>query len=315
LFPAYVFSLLASGSNGGALVIFAVLGAAAGLYLFAKGFRLLRFKRLILNTPLSRIHSASIGIVEVTGTPIGPNVLKAPITGDPCYYYNVRAFQWVETNDNKHEWKRVLDETLFVPFFLEDTTGRVLVQPQGAQMDVHRSFTDEIDASIFRMPGMCPPNVRDFLAKRGLVPAQKIKLEERIIPQTFPLFVFGTLGENPDSNQAAIRPQAQSSSNVALSISLGRMGNISAGMSTVPAGARATSATPSMDKSNFGPFEPHPKVAIGKGERSEPFAISGHSQKELVGKLAWQSIACIWGGPLLAIACLYFLMTYAQAAF
>jgi len=309
------FFLLASGSPGTVFVLIAVLGAAAGLYLFVKGFHLLRFKRLILNTPLSRIHSASIGLVEVTGTPIGPCVLKAPVTGDPCYYYNVRAFQWVETHDNKHEWKRVLDETLFVPFFLEDTTGRVLVNPQGAQMDVHRSFTDEIDVAVFSMPGVCPPNVRDFLARRGLVPAQKIKLEERIIPQTFPLFVFGTLGENPEENQAAIRPRTNSSSNMPLSISLGALGNISTGGFIVPAGARATSMTPSTDKSNFGPFEAHPKVAIGKGERSEPFAISGHSQKELVGKLAWQSAACIWGGPLLAIACLYFLVSYAQAGF
>ena len=315
MFVGRLIVLLASGSPGTLFVLVAVLGAAAGLYLFVKGFRLLRFKRLILNTPLSRIHSASIGLVEVTGTPIGPYVLKAPVTGDACYYYNVRAFQWVETHDNKHQWKRVLDETLFVPFFLEDTTGRVLVNPQGAQMDVHRSFNDEIDVAVFSMPGVCPPNVRDFLARRGLVPAQKIKLEERIIPQTFPLFVFGTLGENPEENQAALRPRTNSLSNMSLSIPLGTLGNISTGNYTVPAGARAAAATPSTDKSNFGPFEAHPKVAISKGERNEPFAISGHSQKELVGKLAWQSAACIWGGPLLAIACLYFLVSYAQAGF
>ena len=298
--------LLASGVGG--LFVVAVIGAIGGVYLFFKGFRLLRFKRLILNTPLSRIHSASIGLVEVTGTPIGPHVLKAPITGDPCYYYNVRAFQWVETSNNKHEWKRVLDETLYVPFFLEDTTGRVLVDPQGAQMDVHRDFSDEIDVSIFRMPGVCPPNVRDFLAKRGLVPAEKIKLEERVIPPTFPLFVFGTLGENPATNGAYARPQTKPSFDTSVNISLGAFGNLSTGAAPVPASARATSAVPSTDKSNFGPFEPHPSVAISKGERNEHFAISGHSQKELVGKLAWQSTACIWGGPLLVLVCLYFLM-------
>jgi len=312
LLSARFFTLLASGSGG--LVVAAVIGAIAGGYLFFKGFSLLRFKRLLLNTPLSRIHSASIGLLEVTGTPVGPHVLKAPVTGDPCYYYNVRAFQWVETSNNKHEWKRVLDETLFVPFFLEDNTGRVLVDPQGAQMDVHRSFTDEIHAAIFNMPGMCPPNVRDFLAKRGLVPAEKIKLEERTIPQGFPLFVFGTLGENPALNAAYARPQSKSF-RTSLNISLGVLGNLSAGAAPVPAAARATSAAPSTDKSNFGPFDPHPGVAISVGERGEPFAISGHSQKELVGKLAWQSAACIWGGPLLAIACLYFLMVFAQVPF
>lgn len=313
MFPAPHITLLASSSGG--LVVVALLGAIAGFYLFYKGFRLLRFKRLILNTPLSRIHSASIGLVEVNGTPIGPYVLKAPITGDPCYYYHVKAYQWVESgNNNQHQWKCVLDESLFVPFFLEDTTGRVLVNPQGAQMDVHRSFADEVDAAIFRMPGVCPPNVRDFLARRGLVPAEKIKLEERIIPQMFPLFVFGTLGENPDNSFAA-RPPSKVQWDTRVDISLGAFGNLSSATATVPASARATSATPSADKSNFGPFEARPSVAISKGERHEPFAISGHSQKELVGKLAWQSTACIWGGPLLALACLYFLVVYAQATF
>ena len=57
---------------------------------------MLRFKRMILNTPLSRIHSASVGLVEVMGTPVGPHVLTAPVTGEPCYYYRVQAWQWVE---------------------------------------------------------------------------------------------------------------------------------------------------------------------------------------------------------------------------
>jgi hypothetical protein len=170
--------LLGSGNMG--LILVAVGGTFGGLYLFYQGFRMLRFKRMILGTPLSRIHSASIGLVEVTGTPMGPYVLTAPVTGDPCYYYRVQAWQWVEP-DNKHAWKAVLDESMFVPFFLEDSTGRVLVNPQGAQMDIHRSFSDEIGAVIFSTPGLCPPHVRDFLAMRGLIPAEKIKVEERVI--------------------------------------------------------------------------------------------------------------------------------------
>jgi hypothetical protein len=68
----------------------------------------------------------------------------------------------------------------------------------------------------------------------------------------------------------------------------------------------------SSDKSAFGDFDLHPSAAISKGERNEPFTISWHSQKEVAGKLAWKSAACIWGGPLLAIICVYFLLTYFQ---
>jgi hypothetical protein len=55
--------------------------------------------------------------------------------------------------ENNHAWKSVRDESLYVPFFLEDTTRRVLIDPQGADLDVHRSFSDEIGASLFRTDG------------------------------------------------------------------------------------------------------------------------------------------------------------------
>ncbi|PYX36970.1 MAG: hypothetical protein DMG75_08715, partial [Acidobacteria bacterium] len=58
-----------------------------GIFLFVHGFRMLARKRLILNTPISRIRSASIGLVEVNGVAIGPYTINAPITGLPCFYY------------------------------------------------------------------------------------------------------------------------------------------------------------------------------------------------------------------------------------
>jgi hypothetical protein len=69
-------------------------------------------------------------------------------------------------------------------------------------------------------------------------------------------------------------------------------------------------ALPSSDKSASGSFDLRPTAAIGKGERLEPFTISWHSQREIVGKLAWQSTASIWGGPLLTLICLWFLKSY-----
>jgi hypothetical protein len=36
--------------------------------------------------------------------------------------------------------------------------------------------------------------------------------------------------------------------------------------------------------------------------------ISWHSQREVVQSLAWKSALCIWGGPALTLACVYFLI-------
>lgn len=359
MFLVVAFFVRLFNGNGVWLALLGAAGSAAGVYLFYSGFRMLRFKRMILGTPLSRIHSASIGLVEVTGFPVGPYVLSAPITGDPCFYYRVRAWQWIESESGKsHEWKSVLDETLFVPFFLEDGTGRVLIDPKGADLDVHKSFSDEIGASIFLTRDLVPPNIRDFLAKRGLVPAEKIKLEERIIPKGYPLFVFGSLGENRVGNSWSPRPQTNTVSVGRFAFPYGNGSRVDTSANprpSVPAAPASvgalnrvagvhvdtaqvqpsrdsvsaeifdrlvatrgqtafatTPANPSAGTSAAGDFDLHPSVAISKGQRHEPFAISGHSQKEVAGRLAWQSAACIWGGPVLTLASLYFLMNYFQ---
>ena len=156
---------------------------------------MLQYKRLILNTPFSKIRSASIGLVEVSGTPTGPKTVAAAITASPCYYYRARAWIWVDSGKGGN-WRQVVDESVHVPFFLEDSSGRVLVNPQGAALDVHRSFSDEFRTSFLSKDGPVPDSIRKFVALRGLAAADKVRLEEHIIQPGFPLFVFGTLGEN-----------------------------------------------------------------------------------------------------------------------
>src|ERR1700690_250440 len=139
----------------GKIVVWAMIGAAAGVYLFFRGFRMLQFKRLVLNTPLSKVRGASMGMVELSGMAVGPTTIPAGITGDPCYYYRATAWEREQTG-GRNEWKRVADERLFVPFFVQDDTGRMLVNAQGADMDVHRNFKDEFGGSFFGPPAMPP---------------------------------------------------------------------------------------------------------------------------------------------------------------
>jgi hypothetical protein len=371
-----------SSSPGLWLVVAALAGVVAGIYLFFNGFKMLRYKRLILNTPQSKIHSASIGLVEVTGTPVGPQTLSSPVTGEPCYYYRVQAWQW-EESDKDSKWKQVLDESMYVPFFLEDNTGKVLVDSEGAAMDVHKNFSDEIYAMAFSNRDLMPTNIRDFLVNRGLVPYNKIKVEERIIQPGFPLFVFGTLGENPGLDSFAGRPHVSGGGTSAFDIRVNGGGGLNATFGTtrtasgtvgrgsiaaakvlshvpgvdvqsfeirlpqsgaptaIPAGAAAIlnqmgvtlpvgvlpgSATraavmdagthgDSANKSSDDESNLHASVAICKGDRNEPFTISCRSQREVVQTLGWKSTAFIWGGPVLALICLYFLMMYWQWVF
>src|SRR5438034_1867103 len=91
-------------------MVLAAIGAAMGLYWFYKGFRLLQRKRLILNTPASKIRSASMGLVEISGLAAGPYVLNSPFKQADCYYYRSTAWQLKQRGKNS-EWVKVAEET------------------------------------------------------------------------------------------------------------------------------------------------------------------------------------------------------------
>ncbi|MBV9573505.1 MAG: hypothetical protein JOY93_05585 [Acidobacteriales bacterium] len=178
------------------LLIWPLLGVVAGAYIFYLGFRTLGMRRLILNTPTSKIRSASMGLVELSGLAVGPHTMPAPITGVPCFYFRTTAWELKQSGRNK-SWQQVADESLHLPFFLDDNTGQVLVDPQGAEMDIHRDFYQEFGSSFFPSTSDTPPAVAQFLARHGVDFFQnKVKVEEYCIKPKNALFVLGTLAEN-----------------------------------------------------------------------------------------------------------------------
>ena len=195
-------TLLLRSSNPGALLIWCGIGFCGGLYLFVQGFRLLQRRQLILNTPVSKIRSASLGMVEVSGLAVGPYTMVAPITERACYYYRTVAWEWKHQGKSS-SWVKVAAECLHVPFFLDDNTGKVMVDPRGADLDLHRDFEQEFCDSFFSMKQDAPENVRSFLQRHGVSTTNKIKVEEFCIKPKNALFLLGTLTENPGLELAA----------------------------------------------------------------------------------------------------------------
>lgn len=178
------------------LVLWFLVGFGAGIGLFIYGFRLLQRRRLILDTPFSKIRSAAMGMVEVSGLAVGPYTMVAPITTHPCYYYSTAVWEYKQNGKNKN-WVKVAGECMHLPFFVDDNTGRVLVDPRGANLDLHRDFQQEFCDSFFTTKEPMPGNVRSFLSRHGIVTYNKIKVEEYCIKPKNSLFILGTLGENP----------------------------------------------------------------------------------------------------------------------
>src|SRR5271167_4306998 len=106
------------------------------------------------------------------------------------------AWQW-ERRGKSNEWVKVADENMHVPFYLDDNTGRVLVDPQGAELDIHRDFQDEFSNSFFSTSLDIPSNVAGFLSRNGVSGEKRVKVEEYCIKPKNALFILGTLASNP----------------------------------------------------------------------------------------------------------------------
>ncbi len=195
------------------LTVLSSVAIAGGLYFFFTGFRLLARKRLLLSTPTSKIRSAALGLVEVNGVVAGPYTIPAPITGSPCFLYHTTA--WQQRGDKKDEWEKVADETLHLPFFIDDSTGQLLIEPLGADLDLHRDFREEFGASFFFSQDEVPPRVSVFLSRHGIVPARRLRIEERSIKPQDSLFIAGTLTENPGVQVRPLSPLGDSPHNPA----------------------------------------------------------------------------------------------------
>jgi hypothetical protein len=139
----------------------------------------------------------------------------------------------VEARGQENKWVKVAGECMYVPFFLDDNTGRVLVDPRGAELDLHRDFQEEFNTSFFSS-NETPGGVNSFLARHGVAASNKIKIEECCIKPKNSLFILGTLGDNdgievndgvvsdPDAlNQASVGFSLSTLSIPAFSLSVG----------------------------------------------------------------------------------------------
>jgi hypothetical protein len=182
------------------LTILSSIAIAGGLNFFFFGFQLLARKHLLLAMPRTGIREATLGLVEIKGMATGPYTMPAPITGKSCFLYHVSA--WQQNEGTKLDWEKIADETLHLPFFIDDSSGQLLVEPLGADLELHQGFREEYTASLFSSTTFSreddiPPRVSAFLARHDIVPAHRLRIEERLIKPEDTLFIAGMLMENP----------------------------------------------------------------------------------------------------------------------
>ena len=122
--------------------IMIVIGAVT----FLVGFKAYREYRILMEVPRAPVRSIPMGLVHLQGKVTGDDPLISPLTGARCFFYMVNIKEFVKTRTGaasvKWSWQTVAGDDDLKPFYLDDGTGRVLVNPMGAeQTDAYSQYT------------------------------------------------------------------------------------------------------------------------------------------------------------------------------
>jgi len=116
-----------------------VAGGTIGA-LLAHRYRLFRRIRRVRRRRISELGDNVRARVTGTVQPYGP-LLESAMTGRECVFYRVQV---TGTQPGKTTMKPLIDESRGVPFFVEDETGRALIDPMDARVDlVADAWSDE----------------------------------------------------------------------------------------------------------------------------------------------------------------------------
>lgn len=204
------FSLFVSGINAigrhapfwKGLAGFSVV--TAGFLMFGYAFVLFYYRRMVENTPTSKIRSLSMGMVELSGKTRRCYDLRSSATKTNCVYYRCRYYRFEKSGDTSR-WVKTRDVSSgAIPFYLEDDTGRVLVHPKHAVMKVPMTVQSFQGSSIptlaFQMNDpnkkvveeLVPENARIYVLGSARIQKQGRKFSEIIVDK------LRTLKQNPD---------------------------------------------------------------------------------------------------------------------
>lgn len=238
----------------------------AGLIWF--GFNRMRRYQLINDTPDSKVRSIAMGLVEIHGHVVVDTYIVTPFSQAKCVYYRyeIKEYRTHSTGKSHHNsWDLIASGEKRIPFFIEDDTGKVYVDPAGAEFNVPIKKVFLQKAGLFGAINF----ITDALSAWDNLKNSKIDMPNwGLIPVDPKKHVFwSTVGDRKYFEYF-----------IELEEDLFVLGTV---------------ANDSKVKD---------KVLIRKGENEKMFMISNRSEKEIVSLLKWQMIGSfVLGGALFVI--------------
>jgi hypothetical protein len=162
------------------------MAGVMGPWLFFKGFRVWRTRRLISDTPTARIRSMAMGLVEIKGSVTPRSSAVAPFTGRPCAYWEVDI-----ATQARNSYTIIHRNQSGQPFYVRDESGVALVYPKGAEAKLNFA-REELCRGI-----MLPDCYSEYLREHGTLATtmgrmSMLRFRERIIEEGQEIYVLGT---------------------------------------------------------------------------------------------------------------------------
>lgn len=190
-----------------------VLGAGLAFLCLLAGLRAGRRRRLVENLPTSKTTGVFIGLVELKGTAEVDAPLTSFLAECRCTHYQWSVEeQWERTVTETYTddegntktrtrtesgWTTVANGGETIPFYLQDDYGVILVQPEGAELEVPTTFDETCSMLNPLYYGKGPTGgIMDSTGRR--------RFHERALPLHAEIYVMGQASEREDAVAAKI---------------------------------------------------------------------------------------------------------------
>lgn len=165
------------------------------------------FKK-IENTSTSKIRSVAIGLTEIYGKVIPKEEKYCLNEKEKSVYYSF-DIMYYSTGGKKGKWRSILKEEYNEKFYLKDETGRILIDPTDAKIDVP---TIKYEGYLFERKGfnklisgstLLPEELRYyFITKKAELfnnyQREYFKIEKKVIRENEYIYIIGEVHKNKE---------------------------------------------------------------------------------------------------------------------
>jgi hypothetical protein len=288
-----------------------MMGFGAGLYSFLKGFRIYREYRILEDTPEVPIRGVAMGLVHVRGRAAGEEQLTSPVTRTPCYLYKVDIEKW-ERDQNRSRWRHYATDARGIPFYLQDPTGKVLVDPHGAEYDLVRRRQRVIGDSGF--------SLRSLFERKSAPLGENEPSEDELREYLSGGFRLPGSVEDAMAQARAMVREAEGVDPIGVVFATPQRWTRSGGPATGRFRLTEYCIVPGEWYNVTGTCIENPRSKgeddrnlVVKGQNEPTFLISWRDEEDIESSLRNRALLHIFGGGALAVGCLYLFILAAQA--